>query len=41
MTSFRLLDTDVQKIRYGYVLETILFEEKFKTETNETESSLH
>ena len=41
MTSFRLLDTDVLKNRRGYVLETILFEEKLKTKTNETESSLH
>ena len=41
VTSFQLFDTDVQKIRQGYVLETILFGEKIKTKPNETEISLH
>ena len=40
-TSFKLLDTDVLKTHWGYVLETILLAEKLETKTNETESSFH
>ena len=40
-TSFKLLDTDVLKTYWGYVLETILLAEKWETKTNETESTLH